>query len=52
VHQLLDDQHRPALADQVESVGHGAVLVVAALSHASILAETLALVKGKLAKNK
>ena len=44
VHQLAHDEQRPSLADQVERVGHGAVLVVA-LGHGAILANVLAVVK-------
>ena len=35
VQQLADDEQRPALADEVEGVGDGAVLVVA-LGHEGV----------------
>ncbi len=41
VHQLPDDEERPALADQIERVSDRAVLVVA-LGHARIIARLLA----------
>ena len=51
VEQLTHDQERPALPDQPEGMGNGAVLLVA-LAHVPSVAPGLAVVKDLLAKNK